>query len=244
MVISLKDCIRKIKQLGKAICTVCCKSDSDIITYSKGGLGTLKQHIMGKDHEGDYWNAVLQASWCCICKIRRELWCTTCIPWGTCCKYKSTSSSNVSCCRSCNEPRGHGYSIPGRKILGIQYGRTHHWRELSKNRQTLAKLHLFQTTASYKMLYGTNKTFNDKLVKTLQTAPFALNMDEATASNNSRVCAVLVTYSKGNNIITEHLNSFTTPFVSGEILFEGMKSLFERRKLPWINLLAIDQNPV
>ena len=54
MVISLKDCIRKIKQLGKAICTVCCKSDSDIITYSKGGLGTLKQHIMGKDHEGDY----------------------------------------------------------------------------------------------------------------------------------------------------------------------------------------------
>ena len=117
-------------------------------------------------------------------------------------------------------------------------------RELSKNRQTLAKLHLFQTAASYKMLYGTNKTFNDKLVKTLQTAPFALNMDEATASNNSRVCAVLVTYSKGHNIITEHLNSFATPFVSGEILFEGMKSLFERRKLPWINLLAIDQNPV
>ena len=117
-------------------------------------------------------------------------------------------------------------------------------REISKNRQTLAKLHLFQTAASYKMLYGTNKTFNDKLVKTLQTAPFALNMDEATASNNSRVCAVLVTYSKGNNIITEHLNSFATPFVSGEILFEGMKSLFERRKLPWINLLAIDQNPV
>lgn len=112
-------------------------------------------------------------------------------------------------------------------------------RELSKNRQTLAKLHLFRTTASYKMLYGTKKTFNDKLAKTLQTAPFALNMDEATAWNNSRLCTVLVTYSKGNNIITEHLNSFATPVVSGEILFEGMKSLFERRKLSWINLLAI-----
>ena len=24
--------------------------------------------------EGDYWNAVLQASWCCICKIRWKLW--------------------------------------------------------------------------------------------------------------------------------------------------------------------------
>ena len=32
LVISLKDCIREIKQPGKAICTVCCKSDSDVIT--------------------------------------------------------------------------------------------------------------------------------------------------------------------------------------------------------------------
>ena len=45
LVILLKYCIRKKKQPGKAICTVCCKSDSDVITYS-----TLKQHIMGKGH--------------------------------------------------------------------------------------------------------------------------------------------------------------------------------------------------
>ena len=109
-------------------------------------------------------------------------------------------------------------------------------RKLSKDPQALAKLHLFRTTASYKMVYGTSKTVNNNLVKTLQTTPFALNMDEATASNNSRVCAVLVTYSKGNKIVTEHLNSFTIYVVSIEILFQGMKSLFERLKLPWTNL--------
>ena len=49
LVISLKDCIRKIKQSGKVICTVCCKCDSDVIAYSKGGLGTPKQN-MGKRH--------------------------------------------------------------------------------------------------------------------------------------------------------------------------------------------------
>ena len=64
-------------------------------------------------------------------------------------------------------------------------------------------------------------------------------MDEANASNNCRMCDVLVTYGKGNNIITEHLNSFTIPVVSSECFFEGMKSLFERLKLPWANLLAI-----
>ena len=57
-------------------------------------------------------------------------------------------------------------------------------------------------------------------------------MDEATPSNNSIVCTVIVAYSKGNNIITEHLNSFTIPVVSSEILLEGVKSLFERLKLP------------
>ena len=64
-------------------------------------------------------------------------------------------------------------------------------------------------------------------------------MDEANASNNCRMCDVLVTYGKGNNIITEHLNSFTIPVVSSEFFFEGMKSLFERLKLPWANLFAI-----
>ena len=60
-------------------------------------------------------------------------------------------------------------------------------RGFSKDPQALAKLHLFQTTALYKMVYGTRKTFNDNLFKTFQTTPFTLNMDEATALNNCRV---------------------------------------------------------
>ena len=100
--------------------------------------------------------------------------------------------------------------------------------ELSKDPQALAKLHLFRTMASSKMVYGTSKTVNNNLVKSLQTTLIALNMDEATAPSNSRMCTVLVTYSKDNNIITEHLNSFTICVVSSETLFEGMKSSFER----------------
>ena len=108
-------------------------------------------------------------------------------------------------------------------------------QELSKDLQTLPKLHLFGTMASYKMVYGTRKTFNDNVVKTLQITPFA-------ALNYSKMCAVLVTYSKANNIITGHLNSFTNPAVSSKVFFEGMISLFERLKLPWTNLLAILMN--
>ena len=46
-------------------------------------------------------------------------------------------------------------------------------QELSKDPQALAKLHLFETMASYKIVYGASKTFNDNLVKTLPTTPFA-----------------------------------------------------------------------
>ena len=64
-------------------------------------------------------------------------------------------------------------------------------------------------------------------------------MDEATASNNMRVCTVLVSYHEDNQIITEHLDSFNAPVVESEILFNEMKSMFHRLKLPWENLLAI-----
>ena len=36
-----KDHIRKIDKPGKAICVAC---DGDLITYSEGGLGTIKAH--------------------------------------------------------------------------------------------------------------------------------------------------------------------------------------------------------
>ena len=51
---------------------------------------------------------------------------------------------------------------------------------------------------------------------------------------------MLVTYSNGNNIVTDHLSLFTILFVcNGEIIFEGIKFLSERPKLPCTNLLAI-----
>ena len=46
----LKDCIRKIKQPGKAICTVCYKTDSDVIRYGNGGVNVIKQHLSTKGH--------------------------------------------------------------------------------------------------------------------------------------------------------------------------------------------------
>ena len=39
-------------------------------------------------------------------------------------------------------------------------------KELAKDSQDLAKLHMFRTTASYKMVYGKGKTLNDNLIKT------------------------------------------------------------------------------
>ena len=46
LMITLKACIRKIKEPGKAICIICSKSDC--IRYAAKGLGVLKQHVKGK----------------------------------------------------------------------------------------------------------------------------------------------------------------------------------------------------
>ena len=211
LVISLKDCIRKIKQPAKAICTVCCKSDSDLITCSKGGLDTMKQHIMGKGHAS---------------KVITEMQC-----------YKLPGTASAKFNDDYGAPHAY-YGAPAanknpppqamlhvsdlvmnqeamvaaflaEKSLGFSMKKPiiDMAQELSKDPQALTKLYLFRTMPSDKMVYGTGLTFNNNLVKTLQTTLFALSMDEVTASNNSRVCAVFVTYSKGNNIITENRNS-------------------------------------
>ena len=236
LTICLKDCIRKMNKPGKAVCIVCHKKETDVLTYGTAGVNVLKNHVLTKGH---------------IERVVTEMQC-----------YKLPGAASEPVDANYGAPLAF-YGVPAERANPPPQATVHLTdrvmnqeamvtaflaekslsfnlaepmidmaRELARDPQALSKLHLFRTTASYKLVYGTSKTFNDKLVEVLQTTPFSLNMDEATATNNTRICAVLVTYCKGNEIITEHLNSFDLPVVNSEVLFEGVKSLFQEMKLP------------
>ena len=90
----------------------------------------------------------------------------------------------------------------------------------------LSKLHMHQTTASYK-LFGVAKTMQDQLVK-LKNVPFSLNLDEATSTNLLRVFSVLVLYydKEKHSLVSEQLASLSGPVVDAENLFRELQSIF------------------
>ena len=75
-------------------------------------------------------------------------------------------------------------------------------------------------------MYELSKTLNDELMPNLRSAPFSMNMDEATATINMRVCSLLVCYFNGVDIVTEHLDSFNAPVVNSTTLYHEVMDAF------------------
>ena len=66
-----------------------------------------------------------------------------------------------------------------------------------------------------------------------------MNMDEATATNNMRVCSLLVCYVNSVNIVTEHLDSFNAPVVNSATLYHELMDVSQKCEIPVKNLLAV-----
>ena len=88
-------------------------------------------------------------------------------------------------------------------------------------------------------MHGLSKTLNDELMAKLRSTPFSMNMDEATATNNMRVCSLLVCYFNGVDIVTEHHGSFNAPVVNSNTLYHEGMDVFQKHEIPVKNLLAV-----
>ena len=87
-------------------------------------------------------------------------------------------------------------------------------------------------------MHGLSKTLSDELMAKLRSTLFSINMDEATATNNVRVCSLLVCYFNGVDIVIEHLDSFNAPVVNSATLYHEVMDVFQKREIPVKNLLA------
>ena len=77
----------------------------------------------------------------------------------------------------------------------------------------------------------------------LRSTPFSMNMDEATATINMRVCSLLVCYFNGVDIVTEQLDSFNAPVVDSATLYLEVMDVFQKREIPVKILLAVLMDP-
>ena len=67
-------------------------------------------------------------------------------------------------------------------------------KSLSRDMKALSQLKMDRTTASYKLVHGLAKTFNEEVAEKLRTEFFSLNIDEAFSDNLHKVLTLLVQY--------------------------------------------------
>ncbi len=114
-------------------------------------------------------------------------------------------------------------------------------KSLAKDKAALDQLKMDRTTASYKMIHGLGKTFEDELVSELRETLFSLNMDECTSQTNIKVVTVLVSYYslKNQKVMVKHLSSFSIEKCDSETLYNELVKMFDEMNLPWENLISI-----
>ena len=113
-------------------------------------------------------------------------------------------------------------------------------KEFTKDPKALSRLHMYRTSASYKLTHGLSKSLHERLMSKLKEMPFSMNLDEAT-SNLLRVFSVLVSYYSNtkSSVNVEQLASISVPTDDSEHLFDKLKKLFTRLGIDWKNLMAI-----
>ena len=104
---------------------------------------------------------------------------------------------------------------------------------------TTTKLPFITTLLQLQIGTCLSKTLSDELIAKLRSTPFSMNMDEATATNNMRVCSLLVCYFNGVDLVTEHLDSFNPPIVNSATLYHEVMDVFQKREIPVKILLAV-----
>ena len=240
-----KDHIRKTGKPGKAVCVVC---DGDLITYSEGGLGTIKDHLETLKHfrcvTALAKNQLLPGT---TTGIRETM-------YGAPPTYYNDKGALSTTASSPFKPSVHMLDrIANMEAMLVAFITEHSLslslseslielaKELSKDEAALKRLHMHRTTASYKLTYGLGLTWQNELTNILRETPFLLNMDESTSSNNKHVYTILVSFynPKVENIVVEHLGSINVPPCTSEYLYRETLKIFSTREIPLEKLIAM-----
>lgn len=93
-------------------------------------------------------------------------------------------------------------------------------------------------TKSTKVIEKLGNNFSNKLEEYLKTPGnfFSIIMDETTDIGSKKQCAFTVTYCDSENILTKFFEIIETSSGTADELYKCLKSVLERRKIPFSNL--------
>ena len=113
-------------------------------------------------------------------------------------------------------------------------------KECARDPKALDKLEMSQTTVAYKLTEGVSLCYRKKVVQTMKTVPFSINIDECVSSNFRKVFSIIVCYfddDLGRTVI-KHYESIDMIIVNAQSLKNKIVELFTQDEIPFLNIVS------
>ena len=113
-------------------------------------------------------------------------------------------------------------------------------KECARDPKALDKLEMSRTTVAYKLTEGVSLCYRKKVVQTMKTVPFSINIDECVSSNFRKVFSIIVCYfddDLGRTVI-KHYENVDMIIVNTQSLKNKIVELFTRDEIPFSNIVS------
>ena len=113
-------------------------------------------------------------------------------------------------------------------------------KECARDPKALHKLEMSRKTVAYKLTEGVRLCYRKKVVQTMKTVPFSINIDECVSSNFRKVFSIIVYYFDDNlgRRVIKHYKSVDMIIVNAQSLKNKIVELFTRDEIPFSNIVS------
>ena len=111
---------------------------------------------------------------------------------------------------------------------------------MAKDAKVLASIKMSRHTASYKLREGLAPVVSEKIVESLRSSYFSMNVDECFSNNHKKVFSILVSYysEERREVIVQHYRSKSFDTVNAQNLCTFVLSAFAEDAIPLENLVS------
>ena len=244
----LSEWVRKVDRAGEALCNIC----NYMLRYGAGGKCVLLRHAKEKDHKLRVAALVNNTSLPSSYQVNDTTEEACNIPYGAAPNIHSDAQ-----CSKRVEPQ-----LP--KIPSFQDRVAHteafvvsyiaenslpfsmapklmeFAKFMAKDPKVLAKISMSRETATYKLTDGLAPIIKEKIVESMRTSTFSMNVDECFSNNNLKVFSIIVSYfcEEAGECLVQHYRSKSFNVVNAINLANFVFETFKEDRIPHDNLVS------
>ena len=245
----LSEWLRKVDVAGQALCNVC----NNLIKYGSAGKSVLLRHAKNTDHKKRIGSILNNTTLPSSYQLNVSTDDATCsLPYGA-----APNIHNDSVCSKRVEPQlekipsfqdrvAHteafvvSYIAENNLPFSMAPKLLEFAKFMSKDAKVLAKISMSRETAAYKLKHGLAPIIKEKIVESMKSSHFSMNVDECFSNNNLKVFSIIVSYFNDESCesLVQHYRSKSFNVVNAVNLANFVFECFKEDEIPQENLIS------